>query len=148
MVKKIEKTLEIRIVNNKTDFDKVMEIRKNVFVEEQQVPLDIEMDGLDSHAEHVIAFLNGIPIGCGRIRRNKNIKLERVAIIKKFRSNGFGRRLMKFLIDYCMQNNYDEICIHSQTHVSGFYKKLGFKIRGATFFEAGIEHVDMYMKIH
>lgn len=140
-------SLEIRIVKNKEELNKVIEIRKNVFVEEQKVLLDLELDGLGSEAEHVIAYLNDEPIGCARIRTNKYAKLERIAIIEKHRGKGFGKQLTDVLINYCKQKDFDEIRLHSQTYISGFYKKYGFKIRGKPFYEAGIKHVEMYMKI-
>ena len=139
-------SLEIRIVEKREELDGVIEIRKNVFVKEQKVSLDLEIDGLDSDAEHVIAYLDHEPIGCARIRTNNYAKLERIAIIEEHRGKGFGKQLTDFLINYCKQKNFDEIRLHSQTYVSGFYKKCGFKIRGKPFFEAGIEHVEMYLK--
>ena len=137
----------IKKVNNKNDLEKTINIRKNVFIKEQKVPLYLEINGLDSEAEHFIAYLKNVPIGCARIRTNKNYaKLERIAILKKYRGKGFGKQLTKFLIDYCKQKNYSEIRLHSQIYVADFYKKIGFIIRGKPFYEAGIEHVEMYMK--
>ena len=141
--------LEIKKVNNKYNLEKVIEIRKNVFIKEQNVPLEIEIDGLDPEAEHFIAYFNDKPIGCARIRsKDHSIKLERIAIIKEYRGKGFGTELTKFLIDYSKQKNFKEIFLHSQTYVSNFYKKLGFVSKRKHFFEAGIEHVEMFMKIN
>ena len=138
--------LDIKLVENKEQLNQIIEIRKKVFVEEQNVPIEIEIDGLDSEADHIIAYLDDEPIGCARIRINKIAKLERIAIIKKFRGKGFGKQLTKFLIEYCKKKNVSEICIHSQTYVSGFYKKQGFISRGKPFYETDIEHVEMYLK--
>ena len=140
------KKLEIKLIENQDEYNQIIEIRKKVFVEEQKVPLNLEIDGLDPISEHVIVRLCDEPIGCARIRINKSVKLERIAITKKHRGKGFGRRLTKFLVDYCKKKNLNEIRIHSQTYVSDFYKKQGFKIRGKPFYEADIEHVEMYMK--
>ncbi len=139
--------LEIRLVKNKRELDQIVGIRKQVFVKEQNVPLDLELDGLDSEAEHVIVYYDNEPIGCARIRTNGCVKLERIAILEKYRQRGFGKQLTEYLINYCKNKNYNEICLHSQTYVSDFYKKLGFRERGKLFFDAGIEHVEMYMKI-
>ena len=139
--------LEIKKADSETELEKVMDIRKNVFIKEQNVPYDIEIDGLDPESEHFIAYLDDEPIGCARIRTDKNnAKLERIAIIKKYRGKGFGTELTKFLIDYCKRENFDEIVLHSQTYIIDFYKKLGFKTRGEIFFEADIEHIEMYVK--
>jgi len=141
--------LKIRKVKNKSELDETFEIRKTVFVEEQNVPVELEIDGLDQEAEHFIAYINKKPIGCARIRiKNNFAKLERIAIIGEYRNKGFGKQLTKFLIDYCKQKKFDEIRLHSQIYVSDFYKKLGFKFVGENFFEAGIEHVEMYMEIN
>jgi len=139
--------LKIQIVGNQKEFDDVISIRKKVFIEEQNVPIDIEIDGLDDEAEHVIAYLGGEPIGCARIRFNTYAKIERIAVMKDHRGKGFGRKITEFLIDYCKQKNVDEIRLHAQMHTADFYKKLGFFERGKTFFEADIEHIEMYMNL-
>ena len=139
--------LKIQIVGNQKEFDDVISIRKKVFIEEQNVPIDIEIDGLDDEAEHAIAYLDGEPIGCARIRFNTYAKLERIAAMKDHRGKGFGRKITEFLIDYCKQKNVDEIRLHAQMYTADFYKKLGFLERGKTFFEADIKHIEMYMSI-
>jgi predicted GNAT family N-acyltransferase len=139
--------LEIKLVEDKEEFIQAMEIRRIVFIEEQDVPLELELDRLDSEAEHVIAYLDNEPIGCARIRINKYAKLERIAIIKNYRGRGFGRQLTNFLIDYCRKKKVDEIYIHSRADTSGFYQKNGFNMRGESFYEAGVEHIEMYMCI-
>ena len=139
--------LKIQIVKNQKEFDDVIAIRKKVFIEEQNVPIDIEIDGLDDEAEHVIAYVGEEPIGCARIRFNTYAKLERIAIVEKYRGSGFGIQLTDFLIEYCKQKNVDEIRLHAQMYTADFYKKLGFLERGKTFFEADIEHIEMYMNI-
>ena len=140
------RTLDIQMAKTKKELDQVIAIRKEVFVEGQNVPVELEIDGLDDEAEHVIAYLDEESIGCARIRFDTYAKLERIAIVEKYRGRGFGRQLTDFLIEYCKQKDVDEIRLHSQTYVADFYKKLGFRIRGKPFFEADIEHVEMYMK--
>ena len=138
--------LVIRLIRDKKEFDQVIEIRKQVFVKEQNVPYDLEVDRLDPEAEHFIVFFNEKPIGCARIFTKKGCKLERIAVLKTYRNKGYGKELTKYLIQYCKNKGFKEIYLHSQTYVSDFYKKLGFKERGDTFLEAGIEHVEMYLE--
>jgi predicted GNAT family N-acyltransferase len=143
------KNLQIKKVHDKKNLRKTITIRKKVFIKEQKVPLDIEIDGFDLEAEHFIAYFDDKPIGCARIRtKDHHAKLERIAIIKEYRGKGYGAELTKFLIDYCKQMNIKEIYLHSQIYVSDFYKKLGFKAKRSHFFEAGIEHVEMFMEIN
>ena len=139
--------LRIRFTKNKEEIDQSLKIRKRVFVEEQKVEPEIEFDGLDSKAKHVLVFLDKKPIGCARVRKNKCVKLERIAILKEYRNKGFGRQLMEYLVNYCENKGYSEICLHSQMYIVDFYKKCGFKPRGKTFLEAGIKHIEMYMQI-
>jgi len=141
------RTLDIQMAKTKKELDQVIAIRKEVFVEGQNVPVELEIDGLDDKAEHVIAYLDEEPIGCARIRFDTYAKLERIAIVEKYRGKGFGRKITEFLIDYCKQKNVDEIRLHAQMYTADFYKKLGFLVRGKTFFEADIEHIEMYMNL-
>ncbi|MEA2055517.1 MAG: GNAT family N-acetyltransferase [Candidatus Thermoplasmatota archaeon] len=137
--------LDIKMIKNKDELDKIISIRKIVFVQEQNVPLELEIDGLDPESEHFMAYLDGEPIGCARVRTKNNFaKLERIAIIKEHRRKGHGKELTNFLIDYYRKKNFDEIYLHSQIDVVGFYKKYGFKTRGETFLEADIKHIEMY----
>ncbi|MDH7517909.1 MAG: GNAT family N-acetyltransferase [Candidatus Thermoplasmatota archaeon] len=141
------KKLEIKFVDNKKEFDKVIDIRKTVFVEEQNVPLDLELDGLDSTAKHIIAYLDKKPVGCARLRTDERTRLERVAVLKHYRHQGFGKQIVKYIIEHCKNNsNISEIYLHSRIDTVGFYKKLGFKTRGRIFFEAGIEHAEMFLR--
>lgn len=141
--------LEVKEIKNPEDLEIAFDIRKIVFVKEQNVPIDLEMDGLDSQAKHFIAYLRKIPIGCARISiEGKCAKLERIAIIKEYRNMGFGKELTNNLIKYCKQQNFKEIRLHSQAYISDFYKKLGFEPIGKNFFEAGIDHIEMFMRLH
>jgi len=139
--------LQIRLVSNKKGLNQVINIRKAVFVQEQKVPINIEMDEHDNESEHFIAIMEGKPVGCARVRTFENyIKLERIAVLKEHRGNGFGKQITNFLIKYYKKKNIDEIRLHSQISVADFYTKLGFKKRGEIFSEADIEHIQMYIK--
>ena len=138
--------LRVKKVENKHELEQVFNIRKNVFIEEQNVPTEIEMDEFDNIAEHFIAYLNDKPIGCARIRFNDHLKLERIAIIKEYREKGFGTQLTKYLIKYSLKRNESDIIMHSQYYAKDFYKKFGFVEVGEPFYEAGIKHIKMILK--
>ena len=137
----------VRQVKTQRELDQCIDIRTQVFVIEQNVPKNLEMDEFDIQAEHFLAHYNRIPIGCARIRKDDCVKLERIAILKSFRNKGFGKKLTKFLIQHCKRQRIKEICIHSQLSVKDFYRKFGFKKQGETFYEAGIEHIKMVLPL-
>ena len=141
----MKRDLEIRLIQNEDEYNKILTLRRIVFVREQNVPPKIEFDGLDKESTHIIVKLGKEMIGCARIRSfNGKIKLERIAILKEYRSQGFGKRLIQYLLYYSKQGNAKEIIVHAQYHMKSFYEEFGFKTRGKTFREAGIKHIEMY----
>lgn len=117
-------------------------IRKTVFVDEQGVPEDLEWDGLDEQAYHVMAFApDGQPIGTGRLLQDGHI--GRVAVLKEWRGKGVGRALLDMLLVISNKMGYEEVKLHAQTRVLDFYLRKGFVAQGQEFMEAGIPHVLM-----
>ncbi|MGF3554706.1 MAG: GNAT family N-acetyltransferase [Thermoplasmatota archaeon] len=140
--------LKIKIVKSKNEFNEILNIRETVFIKEQNVPKEIEMDDFDKESELFIVYLKNKPIGCARIRKiNDYAKLERIAILKEYRGKGYGKALTNFLIGYCKKKGFKKIKLHSQVYVANFYKKLGFKTIGKKFLEADIEHIQMIKTI-
>ncbi len=134
-----------RVTTNK-ELQQVIDIRTKVFVEEQLVPYELEVDGLDDRAEHLIAYINNNPIGCARIRIiDGYAKLERLAVLKEYRGQGLGQQLTHFAIKYCKTKPVSEIRLHAQLSVAKFYENLGFKRHGKEFDEAGIRHIAMFL---
>lgn len=140
---------EIRLIRNKKELDEVFNIRNKVFGEEQKIDRAVDFDRLDNNAKHTIVFYGNKVIGCARIRLIKNrVKLERIAILKEYRGKGFGVELMRYLVSYAKKKKAKEIYFHSQYYIKDFYKKCGFKIRGKPFPEAGVKHIEMYLKLN
>jgi predicted GNAT family N-acyltransferase len=136
--------LEIRTVRDEDDLKAVFLIREEVFIKGQGVPKEIEMDTHDGEADHVIALLNGKPVGCARIRFiRKGAKLERIAILQAHRGKHYGRKLVSFLLKYCASKGVETIFMNSQYHVRDYYKMFGFRETGEPFTEAGIKHIKM-----
>ncbi len=135
--------MDIHIANEKEKND-IFDLRIEVFVNEQKVPREIELDEEDASATHIVAYKDGVCVGCGRIIiEGNNGHLGRFAVKKNMRSLGIGAKVCRFAIDYCIKNNCSRIWLNGQTQAKGFYEKLGFKPVGKTFFEAGIEHIQM-----
>jgi predicted GNAT family N-acyltransferase len=117
-------------------------IRTKVFVEEQGVPPDLEWDGLDEHAYHVVAYTpDGTPIGTGRLLQDGHI--GRLAVLMEWRRRGVGRAILDMLLVIANKMGYDVVKLHAQTRVLEFYVGRGFLKEGKEFMEAGIPHIAM-----
>lgn len=132
----------------------LINIRTEVFIEEQQVPVTDEWDGLDEQALHFLVLSeNGEAIGCGRllseIVSDKSLyHIGRVAILKPFRNQGIGHQLMQSVIAYCKQTKPENnIYLHAQTERRRFYETLNFIAKGDEFMDAGIPHISMYLAV-
>ncbi len=117
-------------------------IRRRVFIEEQLVPEEIEMDSDDSHAFHALAMLDGVAIGCGRMVDHgaSEVKIGRMAVTREFRNTGVGAAILRFLIDRARSRGFQKAILHAQLTAEGFYLKEGFSPIGGIFDEAGIAH--------
>ena len=117
-------------------------IRYEVFVDEQNVPEELEIDGLDGNAKHVLTFVDDVPIGTGRILSDGHI--GRVAVLKNYRGLGIGKSIMKELIKCAQDMSLEKVWLSSQWHAHSFYLDLGFVCVGEVYKEAGIEHIKMF----
>ncbi|MBB3046413.1 putative GNAT family N-acyltransferase [Litorivivens lipolytica] len=116
-------------------------IRRQVFVQEQSVPEDLEWDGKDAHAYHWLAFDGERPVGTVRMLQDGHI--GRMAVLKEYRSQGIGEHLLAQALHCAKRLNKREAWLHSQEHAIGFYEKFGFVAYGPTFMDAGIPHRSM-----
>lgn len=130
------------------DLGPCLEIRARVFIEEQGVPFDLEVDGLDGEASHVLALVDGQPVGTARLRQvDGHGKVERVAVLLEWRGSGAGRALMAALHDLARQQGLAEIELHAQIQVVPFYERLGYEASGPEFMDAGIAHRAMHIRL-
>jgi predicted GNAT family N-acyltransferase len=130
--------LEVRVARPE-ELAQCCDIRREVFVDEQGVPLDEEMDAHDANSTHFLALLDGEPVGTARLRTlgDGTPKAERVAVRKAWRRHGIGRALMRALEDAARA---PEIVLNAQVPVIAFYEHLGYRAEGPVFDEAGIPH--------
>ncbi len=111
----------------------------------RELELRVEIDGLDGEAKHVLAFVDGLPIGTGRILNNGHI--GRVAVLKNYRGLGIGKSIMKDLIKWAQDMNLEKVWLSSQWHAHSFYLDLGFVCVGEIYKEAGIDHIKMFKSL-
>jgi predicted GNAT family N-acyltransferase len=116
-------------------------VRMVVFVEEQRVPAELEMDERDAACVHSIAFDGERAIGTGRLLPDGHI--GRMAVLKAFRGKGVGGEILEALVEAARRRGEREIVLSAQTHALAFYRAHGFEAFGAQYEEAGLPHQDM-----
>ena len=116
-------------------------IRFEVFVEEQKVPAESEIDEHDALSVHAIAWTDGKAAGCGRLLPDGHI--GRMAVRGPYRGLGVGAFVLQHLIDRARQRGDREVVLSAQTHAMGFYEKFGFVVEGGEYLDCDIPHRDM-----
>lgn len=137
--------LELRLADWNRDRDTLRALREQVFIIEQQVPRDIEWDGHDEDAVHVLGSLGGVPIACGRLLPEG--KIGRMAVLAQHRGHGYGAAVLQALVDAASEQGLSEVYLHAQQHAADFYRRAGFAPEGEPFTEAGIDHIAMRRRL-
>ncbi|MEA2118174.1 GNAT family N-acetyltransferase [Halovibrio sp. HP20-50] len=121
------------------------EIRRIVFIDEQNVPQEEEWDGLDPECQHFLAMLDGQPVGTARLLPDAHI--GRVAVLADARGSGIGVLLMKAAIEAARHAGHTQVALSAQVHALAFYEQLGFATHGEAFLDAGIPHREMTLSL-
>ena len=116
-------------------------IRYTVFVEEQGVPRDIELDEMDPRCIHAVAFEDDKAVATGRLLPDGHI--GRMAVLKEWRGRGIGGQILNALMNEARARGDREVALSAQVHATAFYRAHGFVEEGAEYLEAGIAHRDM-----
>ena len=122
-------------------------IRKQVFIEEQGVPPELELDDFDPLCWHALAFQGSQCIGTGRLvdmGMNQG-QIGRMAVLADFRHKGVGKAILLRLLELAQSQNILRISLHAQVSAIPFYEKLGFVAQGSIYEEAGIAHRNMIL---
>jgi predicted GNAT family N-acyltransferase len=121
------------------ELDVARAIRRTVFIEEQAVPAEVEVDGLDGTAEHFLARLGSLPVATARARHTaRGWKIERVAVLAAARRLGVGRVLIQHVLTSAPAGAL--VYVHAQESALGFWLRAGFVAEGPSFEEGGISH--------
>lgn len=122
--------------------DQALPVRLAVFVHEQGVPVDMELDAWDALSLHAVAHDEaGAVVGTARLLPDGHI--GRMAVHAHARGQGVGSELLKTLIDVARTRGLSAVALSAQIHAVPFYERAGFVVCGAPYLDAGIEHVDM-----
>ena len=143
-----ENIMEVIIVNNDEQQEEAYSVRRKVFVDEQHVPEEEEIDHLESEATHFLLYYNHEPAGAGRFRVVDGYgKVERICVVKEFRGTGAGKAVMDKIEAYAKNLGLNQLKLNAQTHAIPFYSRLGYKIVSEEFLDAGIPHKTMMKNI-
>jgi predicted GNAT family N-acyltransferase len=141
-------TVRVRLADYDADREQICRIRFTVFVYEQQVPEELEMDDDDPHCIHVLAFSDAEPVGTGRIDLTNDGKIGRVAVLATQRGLGTGNAIMAALHAIAINHQLTEVWCNAQVSAQPFYEKLGYRVTSTLpFDEAGIPHVRMHISL-
>lgn len=131
------------------DREDAYDVRFAVFVEEQGVDPDIEIDEHEEEATHFVAYADGEPVGAARLREPEDGvgKVERLAVLQSHRGDGLGRELMEAVEAEARRRGLSRLTLHGQLRVADFYEHLDYEQVSDEFEEAGIPHVEMEKSI-
>ncbi|MFS0574470.1 GNAT family N-acetyltransferase [Sporosarcina sp. 179-K 3D1 HS] len=117
-------------------------VRRKVFVEEQGVPLNLELDEHDESASHFVVYEGMTAIGAGRIREIGDSigKVERVCVLAEHRGKRLGKLVMEALEQHAAVTGMKKIILNAQSYAIPFYEKLGYIITSPEFMDADIPH--------
>ena len=144
--------VDIKIGNWKEVGAGAQQVRTEVFVHEQRIPLEMEWDEADATAVHALAVNRlGQPVATGRLLQPASgqpgvAKIGRMAVSRVLRGGGVGRDILQTLMQVAVERGDHEVCLHAQRSAEGFYTRLGFAPRGEPFEEAGIGHIEMFKR--
>ena len=126
------------------------QVRTEVFVHEQKIPVELEWDEADQTALHAVAY-NGLGQAIGTARlldtSSTTAKVGRMAVKRVLRGSSIGRDLLRVLTDSAKLGGKQELMLHSQTSAQGFYARAGFVVRGEVFDEVNIPHIEMFRSL-
>lgn len=143
-------TLKVETVRTLDAMQAALDVRRAVFIVEQQVPEELEIDehdvdpAINATAVHVLLRAGGRAVATGRLlldgHGESNAHIGRVAVVADERGKGLGTAVMRALQDEARSRGFRAVTLAAQLHAIGFYERLGYVVRGDVFLDAGIEH--------
>lgn len=133
---------EVKIAASEQEREAAFTVRKKVFVEEQGVPLTMEIDEHDTSASHFVVYDGPKAIAAGRIRTiaSEVGKVERVCVLKEYRGQHLGVLIMNALEEHAKKTGIHKILLNAQSYAIPFYEKLGYGVTSPEFMDADIPH--------
>jgi len=133
--------IDIKTVNFDLNFSDIEKIRTAVFIQEQNVPIELEWDEFDNDSTHILAYYNNKAVGTARLLDDGHI--GRMAVLKAYRNRNIGKNMLKYILDIAQAKSIALIELSAQDHAVDFYKKYGFTVTSDVYMDAGIPHYTM-----
>ena len=137
--------IKIHIASWQNDKEVLAKIRRHIFIEEQNVPEELEWDEHDNSSTHFFVTSDDRVIAVARLKTDGQI--GRMGVLAEYRRQGIGSKLLNFVLQLAASRNLDKVYLHAQTQAIAFYQEHGFIAQGDVFFEANIPHREMLKKI-
>ncbi|WML49543.1 GNAT family N-acetyltransferase [Neobacillus sp. PS3-34] len=140
--------MNVKIVSSQQELDDAFSVRKKVFIEEQNVPAEEEIDQYEDDCVHFVLYNGEQPSGACRFRVVDGYgKVERICVMKDQRKSGAGKAIMKAIEKHAQENGVQRLKLNAQTHAIPFYSGLGYDTVSEEFLDAGIPHKTMVKSI-
>ena len=141
-----EDSVTIKLVENEEELAGAIAVRFRVFVSEQSIPPEEELDQNDALATHAIALIEDQVVGTGRLLRQDSHtgQIGRMAVDQAWRRRGVGGQILVYLEDVARSQGMTLSVLHAQEYVKGFYASRGYQQHGEGFLEVDIPHVEMW----
>ena len=139
----------VKRVESEAEMEGAIGVRFRVFVSEQAVPPEEELDEADATATHTIALSEGAIIGTGRLLRRDETTaiIGRMAVDREWRRRGVGGQILLFLEEEARAQGYRQSVLHAQEYVKTFYASHGYAEHGDVFLEVNIPHIEMRKRL-
>lgn len=134
--------MHVCLAHWRADHEAILAIRRAVFIEEQKVDENLEIDGKDPDCSHVLLY-SGHNKAVGTARLTGDGQIGRMAVLVPFRRLGGGSLMLRSLMSHAADSGFDAVWLNAQESAIPFYEKHGFISEGEPFEEAGITHVRM-----
>ncbi|MCA0983777.1 GNAT family N-acetyltransferase [Halobacillus yeomjeoni] len=136
--------IELHRVTSQKEKDDAFHVRRVVFIDEQNVPEEIEIDAYDDHSIHLVGYENDKPVAAGRLRFVEGYgKLERICVKKNCRGRSYGKEMILFMESIVRNEGFNKTKLNAQIQAEKFYESLGYVTVSEEFLDAGIPHVTM-----
>jgi predicted GNAT family N-acyltransferase len=129
-------------------YQDALKIRHLVFVNEQHVPLELEIDN-EERADYFVGYLDQTPVATARVTSQKDgaWHIQRVAVLIEYRQRGFASQILRYIEQVARKEQVPYLTLGAQDQAQGFYLKLGYQVIGDGFVDAGIKHHQMNKKL-